>query len=136
MVSVAVLALVVAAIGITNTMIMSVLERAHEIGIMKALGTPRSRRPAHLPGRRNADRVSWQRSGTGPWLAGFFPGQRDCPRVNNAQEELPLKGTLFIYPGWLVIGVPVLVCTITTLAALYPASRAARVDPITSLRHE
>jgi ABC-type lipoprotein release transport system permease subunit len=43
---------------------------------------------------------------------------------------------LFIDPIWLVIGVPVLVCVITTLTALYPASSAARVDPVTSLRHE
>ena len=47
-----------------------------------------------------------------------------------------VKGSLLIYPIWLVIGVPAVVCLITTMAALYPASRAARVDPVTSLRHE
>ncbi len=53
-----------------------------------------------------------------------------------AQKEAPLKGALFVYPIWLVVGVPAAVCLITTLAALYPATRAARVDPATSLRHE
>ena len=49
---------------------------------------------------------------------------------------MPVKDTLFAFPIWLVLGVPALVCLITTLAAAYPAARAARVDPVTSLRHE
>jgi putative ABC transport system permease protein len=136
MASLAVLALVVAAIGITNTMIMSVLERAHEIGIMKALGArDRDVRRIFLV---EGMLIGCLGSGLGlalGWLASF-PGNAIAQRIVDAQKELPLKGTLFIYPVWLVTGVPVLVCVITTLAALYPASRAARVDPVTSLRHE
>jgi ABC-type lipoprotein release transport system permease subunit len=52
------------------------------------------------------------------------------------QTEAPVQGPLFLYPIGLLLGVPALVCLITTLAALYPAHRAARVDPVTSLRHE
>ena len=69
------------------------------------------------------------------WLASF-PGNAIARSIVETQKEMPLKGTLFIYPVWLVIGIPAVVCLITTLAALYPASRAARVDPVTSLRHE
>jgi ABC-type lipoprotein release transport system permease subunit len=47
-----------------------------------------------------------------------------------------LTDPLLVFPIWLVVGVPALVSLITTLAAWYPASRAARVDPVTSLRHE
>jgi putative ABC transport system permease protein len=136
MASLALLALVVAAIGITNTMIMSVLERAHEIGIMKALGArDRDVRRIFLV---EGMLIGCLGSGLGlalGWLASF-PGNAIARRIIETQKEMPLKGTLFIYPAWLVVGVPALVCVITTLAALYPASRAAQVDPVTSLRHE
>jgi putative ABC transport system permease protein len=136
MASVAVLALIVAAIGITNTMVMSVLERAHEIGIMKALGArDRDVRRIFLV---EGMLIGFLGSGLGlvlGWLASF-PGDAIARRIVATHKEMPLKGTLFNYPAWLVIGVPAVVCLITTLAALYPATRAARVDPVTSLRHE
>ncbi len=133
---VAIVALVVAAVGITNTMIMSVLERTHEIGVMKALGA----RDRHIVLIFLVEGVVLGAVGSSlglalGWLASF-PGEAIATSIIEHQNEVPLKGTLFVFPPWLVFGVPLLVCLITILAALYPAVRAARVDPVTSLRHE
>ncbi len=133
---VAVVALIVAAIGITNTMIMSVLERTHEIGIMKALGA----RDGHIRLIFVVEGVLMGLVGSGiglalGWLASL-PGNSIAKSFMEPQTRTPVKDSLFAFPIWLVLGVPALVCLITTLAAWYPASRAARVDPVTSLRHE
>ncbi len=133
---VAIIALVVAAIGITNTMIMSVLERMREIGIMKALGA----RDGHIRLIFVVEGVLMGLVGGGlglllAWLASF-PGDWYARSVMEPQTRMPVKETLFAFPLWLVAGVPALVCLITTLAAWYPASRAARVNPVASLRHE
>ena len=133
---VAVVALLVAAIGITNTMIMSVLERTHEIGIMKALGA----RDRHIQLIFLVEGMVLGIAGSGlglalGWLASF-PADGIARSIMEADTRTPVKGTLFLYPAWLVAGVPLLVCVITTMAAWYPAVRAARVDPVTSLRHE
>jgi len=133
---VAIVALFVAAVGITNTMIMSVLERTHEIGVMKALGA----RDRHIQLIFLVEGVVLGVVGSSlglalGWLASF-PGDAIAKSIMEPQTQVPVKGTLFVFPTWLVVGVPLLVCLITTLAALYPAFRAARVDPVTSLRHE
>ena len=133
---IAVVALVVAAIGITNTMIMSVLERTHEVGIMKALGA----RDRHIRLMFLVEGLTLGLLGSGmglalAWLASF-PGDVIARRLMKTQPHMPIEGSLFAFPPWLVLGVPGLVCLITSLAALYPANRAARLDPVTSLRHE
>jgi len=133
---VAVVALLVAALGITNAMIMSVLERTHEIGILKALGA----RTGHI-------RLIFLVEGAALGLAGgliglalaflaSYPGDAIAKSIMEPQPQTPVKGSLFAYPWWLVLGAPALAALITTLAAVYPAHRAASVEPITSLRHE
>jgi putative ABC transport system permease protein len=133
---VAIVALVVAAVGITNTMIMSVLERTHEIGVMKALGA----KDRHIELIFLVEGVVIGVVGSSAglalgWLASF-PSDAIARSIVERQMQSAVTGTLFVFPTWLVVGVPLLVCLITTLAALYPAFRAARVDPVTSLRHE
>jgi putative ABC transport system permease protein len=133
---VAIVALAVAAIGITNTMIMSVLERTHEIGVMKALGA----RDGHIRLIFVVEGVLMGLLGSAlglaiGWLASF-PGDSIARSFMEPQTHQPVKESVFAFPIWLVVGVPALVCLITTVAAWYPASRAARVDPVTSLRHE
>jgi putative ABC transport system permease protein len=129
-------ALLVAVLGITNTMVMSVLERTREIGIMKAVGA-RDRHVQLLFLTEGA--VLGLAGGTVgvllAWLASF-PGDSVARALVNESSELHLTGRLFVFPVWLTLGLPLFAGLVTTLAALYPARRAARVNPIAALRHE
>jgi putative ABC transport system permease protein len=129
-------ALLVSVLGITNTMVMSVLERTREIGIMKAVGA----RDSHVQLLFLVEgALLGLMGGTAgvllAWLASF-PGDSVARSLVNASAELHLTGRLFIFPPWLVLGLPLFAGLVTTLAAFYPARRAARVNPITALRHE
>ncbi|HVS36040.1 MAG TPA: FtsX-like permease family protein [Gemmataceae bacterium] len=129
-------ALMVAALGITNTLVMSVLERRHEIGVMKAVGA----RDGHILGIFLVEGALIGLLGgclglLFGWLASF-PLESFAMSVVKRQGELHPDQALFAFPPWLIGGVPLFAMLITTLAALYPARRAARVNPIEALRHD
>lgn len=133
---IALVALIVAALGITNTMLTTVLERTREIGIMKAVGAKDRQILAIFLIEGGLIGVV---GGIGGVLLGWlasFPGNRYALRVMQEQGHKPLPETVFVYPLWLIISVPLFAMLVTTLAALLPARRAAHVEPVVALRHE
>ncbi len=136
MTCIAVIALIVAALGIMNTMLIGVLERTREIGIMKAVGG----RDSHLVLMFLVEGALVGLLGGVlglllSWLASF-PGDAWVRSMVNRQLTLKLEESLFAFPWWLVAGAPLFATLVTTLAAVLPARRAARINPVEALRHE
>jgi putative ABC transport system permease protein len=131
---VAIVSLLVAALGITNTMLMSVLERTHEIGVMKATGARDGEVEALF--LMEGALLGFLGAALGmiaSWLVSF-PGDRLAQHLVALKTPMRLEESVFVYPAWLLLGAPALVCVLTTLAAVYPARRAAKIDPVEALR--
>jgi putative ABC transport system permease protein len=133
---VAAVALIVAALGIANTMLMSVLERTHQIGVMKAVGA----KDSHIQWIFLVEGGLLGLAGGAlgllcSWLASF-PGDAVARSLVEKHTQTKLEESLFVFPPWLTLGVLAFAVALTTLAAVYPARRAAKVNPITALRHE
>jgi len=128
-------ALVVAALGIVNTLLMSVLERYQEIGIYKAIGA--SDGDLLVMFLTEASILGFLGG-----LGGLFLGRlvswglgvavNYYARTQGVEEHL----SVFAFPVWLLAGVVLFSILISVLAGVYPALRAARVDPIRALRAE
>lgn len=133
---VAAVALLVAALGIANTMLMTVLERTREIGIFKAVGAA-DRHVQYIFLVEGAC-IGLLGGGLGVLLAwaASFPGDAWARSVVTRDLKIELTGSLFDFPTWLVGGALAFAIAVTTLAALYPARRASRVNPLEALRHE
>lgn len=122
-VGIALITLLGAAIGLMNIMLVSVTERTREIGVRKALGA--TRRNILIQFLVEAV-VICQMGG----FLGIFLG------VLVGNIVTLLLGGSFLFP-WLWITIALITCTfVGLLSGLYPALRAAELDPIESLRYE
>jgi putative ABC transport system permease protein len=128
------LALAVASIGIINTLVMAILERRREIGIMKAIGASDS----------DVKGLFFAEAGVMGVFGGFVGVALGWTigRVINLGTNVYLKRQHFppeqiwFVPWWLVIGAIGFAIVVSLLSGLYPASRAARLDPVQALRYE
>jgi putative ABC transport system permease protein len=129
-------ALTVAALGIANTMLLTVLQRTREIGLMKAVGA----RDLHVLllflGEGSAVGLLGGVFGLVLAYALSFPGDAYARAALAANSPIKLETSIYLWPWWLVLGTPVFSVLTATLAALYPARRAARIDPVAALRSE
>jgi putative ABC transport system permease protein len=120
---IAAISLVVAGVGIINTMTISVMERTREIGILKALGAK---------GRDVLVLFLSEAVLTG--IVGGIVGAGLGFVVSIvAGNIIGLSPAINIYLGLMVVGFAIVTCV---LSGLYPAWRASRMNPVEALRYE
>ena len=118
----------VVAIGVASVLMVAVVQKTREIGILRAMGTSRRRvlRVFLLQGAIIGLIGSVLGCALGYGLARFMSGiltSADGTRLFTAQVDLPLY--LYTTVGAIVLGV---------VAAMLPARRAARLDPAQAIR--
>jgi putative ABC transport system permease protein len=128
------LALTVASLGIINTLVMAILERRREIGVLKALGAT----------DRDIRRLFFAEAGAmglfggivGVFL-GWLIGQALTLGTTIYLHRQDLPGVKISYvPWWLAVTAVAFAVGVSLVAGLYPAGRAARLNPVEALRYE
>ncbi len=128
------LALTVASLGIINTLVMAILERRREIGVLKALGaTDRDVRRLFfaeagamgLFGGILGVVLGWTIGAALTWGTSIYLRRQDLPGVK-----------ISYVPWWLGLSAIAFAVAVSLAAGLYPAARAARLNPVEALRYE
>ncbi len=132
--TVGLLALLTASLGIVNTMVMSILERRREIGIFKSLGADEGViRMLFLVESGAIGFIGAVAGICSGWLITRIASI--VAHVYMRKEGIP-EFELFALPAWLVLTALCVGVGVAVAAGLYPASRAARIDPVEALRNE
>ncbi len=128
------LALAVASLGIINTLVMAILERRREIGVLKALGAS----------DKDVRQLFFAEAGVMGLLGGVLGvvlgwgiGHAIQLATNYylSQQQIPPED-IWSVPVWLVASAIAFSLLVSLAAGIYPASRAARLDPVEALRYE
>ena len=123
------IALIVGLLGIVNTLSMSVIERTRDIGVLRALGASR------WSVRRTMADESLLISLAGS-LAGIAAGLLVAFVWLQALRGSTMPGISFRVPVEMLVTIAILAVAIGVLAAILPARRAARLDPLRALNYE
>ncbi|HVJ06341.1 MAG TPA: ABC transporter permease [Candidatus Saccharimonadales bacterium] len=128
------LALAVASLAIVNTLVMAVLERRREIGIMKALGAS----DGDVKKLFFAEAATMGLIGGAMGVAlGWVIGRAINFGTNIYLHRMKMPAeNLWTVPLWLVVGAVGFAVLVSVLAGIYPAARAAKLDPVQALRYE
>jgi putative ABC transport system permease protein len=130
--------LLVAAIGIANTMTMAILERTREIGLMKAIGATNRDILSIFLGESAS--IGFAGGVTGAALGWVMSRSFDQVLGRALSGILPINPesmqNVAQTPLWLIIFVIVFATLIGLLSGLYPSVRAAMMEPVVALKYE
>ena len=129
----ALIALLAAAFGIVNTLLMSVQERTREIGLMKAMGMSSARIFGLFS--LEATFIGLLGSAIGSGIAVLLGSGLSSVLAKTALADLPGLNILLFTPQS-AIGVMLLIMAIAFLSGTLPARKASKLNPIEALRYE
>lgn len=135
------IALIVAAIGIANTMIMSILERTREIGLMKAVGA--TNRDVMMVFIAEAGAIGLL-GGIGGLIFGVVAAKIiDLIAQAYINAQIATSGattsepvSIAVIPVWLLVFAVVFSLIVGLASGIYPALRAVQLNPVTALKYE
>ena len=118
------LSVIVSLFGIVNTLVLTVFERTRELGMLRAIGMTRRQVRRMI---RHESVITALIGGVLGIVLGVVLGALLIARVDFIEFELPVTQIVVFAVLTVVVGI---------LAAIFPARRAARLDPLKALQYE